>query len=348
MADMIGGSSIRALVVDDSSANALVLSAMLQRFGFATDTAESGMEALEKACSRQYDLIMMDYLMPDMDGLETTRQIVFLSNTGRKPIIIGVSATIDLQVKDLFRQAGADYVVKKPVDAEELEEKLREYNLLKQEIAGDTGHDMSYASVDFLNEIDGLNYEEGLSLMAGNLENYMKVLNVCVRNVWENYNKIDVIRNTEQMESMALYFHSLKGIFLNIGAEELAKQSKMLEFAAKEFENLYVYEQMDSYMESVKKMHDQLESVCNEYKKSLITPTGGAVMSDDEFTKNVQELKGYIEDFEYISIVETLEKMLNGSDTAHRAILEDINENIQNFQYDTALEILNREFLSNN
>ena len=77
----------------------------------------------------------------------------------------------------------------------------------------------------FLNAVEGLNYQEGLSLMAGSLENYMKVLAVSVRNIIENYNMIDVIRNTEQMETMTLYFHSLKGIFLNIGADELAGQS---------------------------------------------------------------------------------------------------------------------------
>ena len=92
----------------------------------------------------------------------------------------------------------------------------------------------------FLNAVEGLNYQEGLSLMAGSLENYMKVLAVSVRNIIENYNMIDVIRNTEQMETMTLYFHSLKGIFLNIGADELAGQSKRMEFAAREFENPYV------------------------------------------------------------------------------------------------------------
>ena len=59
---------------------------------------------------------------------------------------------------------------------------------------------------------------------------------------------IDVIRNTEQMETMTLHFHSLKGIFLNIGADELAEQSKRLEFAAREFENPYVHEMMDGYL----------------------------------------------------------------------------------------------------
>ena len=72
-------SELDVLVVDDNSANTLVLKAMIERYGANADTAESGMEAIERSCSKSYDIVLMDYLMPDMDGVESIRQIKFVA-----------------------------------------------------------------------------------------------------------------------------------------------------------------------------------------------------------------------------------------------------------------------------
>lgn len=68
--------NIRVLVVDDNMVNVMVLAAMLERYGIKADTAESGIEAVERVRSVLYDIVLMDYLMPEMDGVETTRQIM--------------------------------------------------------------------------------------------------------------------------------------------------------------------------------------------------------------------------------------------------------------------------------
>ena len=98
---------IRVLVVDDNIVNSMVLSTMLERYGIQADIASSGMEAIQRVCNAKYDIILMDYLMPDMDGVETTKQIMFVSNGKSKPKVIGVSATVDAEVTELFISAGA-------------------------------------------------------------------------------------------------------------------------------------------------------------------------------------------------------------------------------------------------
>lgn len=332
-------SGLDVLIVDDNSANILVLKAMVERYGVLVDTAESGMEAIEKLCLRNYDFVLMDYLMPDMDGVETIKQIKFVAGESDNTLFFGVSATVDTQVKELFEKAGASGVLRKPVRREELENILQENGYQIEMIQADEEDDEDKKA--FLASVDGLNYEEGLSLMAGSLENYMKVLAVSVRNVIENYNMIDVIRNTEQMETMTLHFHSLKGIFLNIGADELAEQSKRMEFAAREFENPYVHEMMDGYLEKVKKFHKQLEQACIFYKEQDKNNTNGEVMPVSEFMQNIELLKEYIQDYNYIDIIELLEKMMGSASSETQNILNTVYDNVQNFEYDTALEILN-------
>lgn len=345
MGDKIIAGDIRVLVVDDNMVNALVLSTMLEHYGIHADIAESGMEAIERVCGMWYDIILMDYLMPDMDGIETTRQIMFVSESKKKPKIIGVSATVDSNLTEMFKEAGAEGVLKKPVRAEDFEVKLKQFGFVQGEVADEViSEDGFVDSAAFLSAVEGLNYDEGLSLMAGSLDNYMKVLSVSVRNIEENYNKLDVIRNTEQMEIMALYFHSLKGIFLNIGADDLANASKMLEFAAKELENMYVHQQMDEYMADISKFHDQLDVACENYKQKLINKTSGVKMEEEEFASNLNALKESIENFEYIEITELLEKMLAGSEGERAVQLQSMYDYIQNFQYDEALAVLNRMY----
>ncbi len=332
---------IRVLVVDDNIVNSMVLSTMLERYGIQADIASSGMEAIQRVCNAKYDIILMDYLMPDMDGVETTKQIMFVSNGKSKPKVIGVSATVDAEVTELFISAGADCVLKKPVRTEDFDMKLRQYGFVKEEPgSSSTNSDGSVDSAGFLSSVEGLNYDEGISLMAGSLANYMKVLNVSLRNVSENYNKLDAIRNTGQLDAMSLHFHSLKGIFLNIGASSLASYSKAMEGAAKEFKRMYVRSQMDEYMESVKIFHDQLKDACENYSEKVMSSKSNVYMEEDEFMQKLSELKGNIEEFEYTGITEILEELLAGTKGQRLEKLQNIQDYIQDFQYDEAMEIL--------
>jgi len=168
---------IKVLVVDDNMVNVMVLSAILERYGIEPDTAGSGTEAVERALNVPYDVILMDYLMPGMDGVETTKQIMEISNGKNQPKVIGISATVDEAVTRLFTDAGADCVIKKPLRIEDFEMKLKQYGFVKGQAGGNYAEEC-IDSAGFLSLVEGLDYDEGIALMAGSLDNYMKVLNV--------------------------------------------------------------------------------------------------------------------------------------------------------------------------
>ena len=333
--------NIRVLVVDDNMVNVMVLAAMLERYGIKADTAESGIEAVERVRSVLYDIVLMDYLMPEMDGVETTRQIMEISNGKNQPKIIGVSATVDEAVTRLFTDAGADCVIKKPLRIEDFEVKLKQYGFIKGEAGEGCPEEECIDSAGFLSLVEGLNYDEGIALMAGSLDNYMKVLNVSVRNILEHYNKLEEIRNTEQLEAMSMHFHSLKGIFLNIAANKLAGYSQKMELSAKEYQRMYIISQIGEYMEMVKEFHHQLKIACDCYNQKNLAKKPGAKMEESEFIKNLNKLKESIDNYEYIEITDLLEKMLAGSNEKYIGKLQEMYDAIQNFQYDEALDILN-------
>ncbi|MCB9003986.1 MAG: response regulator, partial [Ardenticatenaceae bacterium] len=105
----------RALIIDDQKNSLLVLSDMLENVGFETILAESGLEGLEKAQQVQPDLILLDIVMPGMDGLETARAIRQISTLKTTPLIAVSASTFDRDREDSLL-AGCDAFLPKPLD----------------------------------------------------------------------------------------------------------------------------------------------------------------------------------------------------------------------------------------
>jgi len=112
---------LRILIADDNYINRRVLSLLLQRLGYQTDSAESGQECLAKALSTAYDLLLIDVNMPDMSGIECTLQ---LRQAGRKFPIVAVTATDPDTNRRACLAAGMNDFISKPVNLGELKRVL--------------------------------------------------------------------------------------------------------------------------------------------------------------------------------------------------------------------------------
>ena len=111
------------LIVDDSPTEMHVLTAMLEKNGFVVSTATSGEEGIEKSKSEKPDLILMDVVMPGMNGFQAARSISSESETSSIPIII--VSTKDQETDKMWglRQGAKDYVTK-PANEKELIAKI--------------------------------------------------------------------------------------------------------------------------------------------------------------------------------------------------------------------------------
>ena len=111
------------LIVDDHEDNVELLRARLESWGYATDTATSGREALEKVEASPPELILLDVMMPEMDGFEVARRIKGNETLPFIPIIMqtALDAT-ENKVEGL--EAGADDYITKPIDFAELKARL--------------------------------------------------------------------------------------------------------------------------------------------------------------------------------------------------------------------------------
>ena len=105
---------------------------VLKKQGFQTDTAENGLIALDKYAKNDYDIILMDLQMPEMDGYETTRKIRGLVNCKKDIPIIAMSAHTFKGEYEHCIEIGMNDFISKPFDAIELYEKI--FALLKEDL----------------------------------------------------------------------------------------------------------------------------------------------------------------------------------------------------------------------
>ena len=109
---------MRILLADDNAINLRLGAAMIERSGHRVDTAVDGLAAVRAASDGDYDVILMDVHMPDMDGLEATRRI--RARPLRQPRIIALTATTGAGDLAKCRQAGMDDCLSKPLRVKDL------------------------------------------------------------------------------------------------------------------------------------------------------------------------------------------------------------------------------------
>jgi CheY-like chemotaxis protein len=107
------------LIVDDDIRNIFALSSVLEDYGMEIKTADNGREAIEHARKGDLDIILMDIMMPEMDGLETTKEIRKITACKDLPIV-AVTAKAMKGDRERCIEAGAWDYLSKPVDREQL------------------------------------------------------------------------------------------------------------------------------------------------------------------------------------------------------------------------------------
>ncbi len=124
--DQLSFDGVSALIVDDEPMNLVVASGLLKEYKMVTDTAESGKEAIEKYNSGEYDIIFMDHMMPEMDGVEAMKRIRQAADeTERKIIIVALTANALSGAREMFIREGFDGFIAKPIDIAEFERVMR-------------------------------------------------------------------------------------------------------------------------------------------------------------------------------------------------------------------------------
>jgi CheY-like chemotaxis protein len=117
-------SQLRVLLAEDNAVNQTLALAILAKFGIKAELARNGYEALQAVSVREFDVVLMDVQMPELDGLDATRAIRALPTTVAQPWIIALTANAFEQDRQLCMAAGMDDFVAKPFKQEALRDAL--------------------------------------------------------------------------------------------------------------------------------------------------------------------------------------------------------------------------------
>ncbi|MDR1241241.1 MAG: response regulator [Deltaproteobacteria bacterium] len=269
----------RVLIVDDIHTNLRVVEGLLVPFQMLVDCALSGKEALELVQTKHYDLVLMDHMMPEMDGIEATGKIRALGEKDgyytRLPII-ALTANAMPDARTLFLQSGMNDFIAKPIEITKLYAMLEKWIPRKKQEkhAEEDAAPLSRPGI----EIYGIDTKAGISMTGGNFDNYLRVLDVYHRDCLE---KSKQIRNSLQEKDMALfttYVHALKSASASIGASALAERASKLELAGINNDMAFIMEYAEPFLGELVSISKNISHCLNQ-----ILDTGSSEPDDKRF-----------------------------------------------------------------
>ncbi|TOM17289.1 ATP-binding protein [Vibrio parahaemolyticus] len=226
--------NLRILLAEDNRVNALVAKGFCEKLGHTVDVAENGLVAVEKARDNDYDLILMDNHMPEMNGVEATRFI--REKLGVKTLLFAYTADVFREAHDHFIAAGADHVLTKPLQRESFADALKQFSArlkVKQTEEVSPASNVLQLQRKPIENLRLTEEELSNSEMLASLKEHPNELLDLLNSIITDFELAvdDLIENFMQsdFDSLKLTMHTTKGMALNLGLKILASQALELE-----------------------------------------------------------------------------------------------------------------------
>lgn len=263
----------KILVVDDNAMNLSVVEGLLKNTTIQVDCANSGAAALELCNDLKYDIILMDHMMPYMDGIETLKNIKSEENGPNydTPVIV-LTANAVSGAKEMYLEQGFVDYMSKPIQGKRLEEKIVEF-LPKDK----------YVMIEY-DEMEKKLYQNLWKSVADDMmaEFQFKILDIpmaveaaegdkdCVIFLFESFrdnvdkNKADIVSayEKEDFSNYTIFVHALKSTSKMIGAQNLSEMARKMEESGKAGDFDYIKENYDA-------MITELDAVVSEISDYL-------------------------------------------------------------------------------
>jgi CheY-like chemotaxis protein len=336
------------MVVDDNEVNTMILANMLELFDIHVDQVNLGMQAVIMSRKKAYDIIFIDHMMPEMDGLQTTIALRNISLNQRNMIIIALTTDITDNIRRLYQEAGANVVYSKPLGLMEL---ISILNLWYPELPTDKLPTIDEAPSNqknneliktIISEIEEIDYFVGLRYAIDNPIHYINILQVslkdievCIHNLYRNY-------KNKSMEEIGRVLHKIKSILTNIGAVELSEDVKLIETNIMQGNVSNIKLQCLYFIGRIESLKEDLQSALGKYKvlmqkEKIEQELVKIPMLEEEYEQSLLNTIYYIKRFEYDAIIKELELLILRGRPNLKQEFELALAEIKDFQYEKAL-----------
>lgn len=307
----------RILIVDDNSVNLTVASGLFEPLKMKIDTAKSAAEAIDKIHKVKYDLVCMDHMMPEVDGIEATHIIRRLVPSYNDVPIIALTANVVGGAREMFMREGMDDFIAKPIDLKDAVAKFRKWLPKEKIVPIDRGSteienvqtESENGSQNYTaSDIKELNVEQALTLL-GSEKLFWTVLKEYFHAIEKKSKAILEHKAAARWRDYTIEVHSLKSTSRQIGADHIAEAAAEMEKAGNDENIALINEKTDGMIEEYLQLHEAL-------KKYF------ADASDDE--KRTAESE---------DIAELLEQMHEALDNFDTLQIDEVTDKMSKFQY---------------
>ena len=341
-------SDTRILLVEDNAINRKIGSEMLQMAGIDVDTAQNGLEAVEKVQNTAYKAVLIDIQMPHLDGIEASRIIRQQFSRDQLPIIAMSAHAKSVKWEECIEADINDYILK-PISKDAL------FTVLKKQLAPSHGDPFpAPASKDFGNmeteymdmeELPGLDIREGIDRLGGARDVFANILKEFC-NDHASFQKILKLHLSKgDFKGAATVAHSLKGAAGNLSATRLFEVTKELEQACWDQREDKIKKLLDPVQLAYCQVCDSAEQLFTHMKQKKNRepekePENKTAISVEDLLSRMQSLMNSLDKFDPVmseSLVMEIEPLV---DVAAKEEMDHLVHNVKNYQFDIAREIL--------
>lgn len=255
---VVSAKDCKVLVVDDNMVNRRVARLRLQAYGLEVEEADSGKAAIELVRGKRYDIIFMDHLMPEMDGIEAAQIIrKDCGENGRLPIMIALTANATEDVRESFLANGFQDFIAKPLETEPLRETLHRW--IRGEMAPADSRPVEFQDI----LIAGIDMDEALAHGSDNIEEYRELLQLYYLDGKRKPALLRAFWEKGDHKGYGIEVHGLKSASAGIGAMKISESAKEHEMAVyrgdEAFVDSHISQLLADYEEQVEHIRIFLE-----------------------------------------------------------------------------------------
>ena len=228
----------KVLLVDDNVINLKVAVGLMQPYKMQIQTAESAKTAISMLESKDFDLVFMDHMMPEMDGVEATKLLRSKEDEYYRQVpIIALTANAIAGAREMFLENGFNGYLAKPIELSALNRVLKQH--LPQEYILKAGESQKNEKQDENNIVTAepisklIDSKTGFFYVGGNKDAYLSILDTYVKKGYDKKEVLASLFEKKEWKNYVIEVHALKSSSLTIGAKELSERAKNLELSGK-------------------------------------------------------------------------------------------------------------------
>ncbi len=346
------------LIVDDNVTNLKVAEGLMRPYKMKISTAISGREALDMLRRRKFDMVFMDHMMPELDGVETTELIRDMEGDYYKKLpVVALTANAVNGAREMFLSSGFNDFIAKPIELSFLDRVLRSW-LPDEKIQSVSAlqlvpeSDKDTVLLESFREV--IKEEKGLMYAGENRTTYHDNLNTYLKNGEEYKESLQKRYEEEDWANYIIEVHAIKSSSLSIGAVGLSELAKTLEFAGKGEDYELIHARQQTLIGLYSRVLDEIEKYLSlngclaereeigEWNDASLTE-----LSEEKLTEYVEQICEACDNYdgEGVVVIVNLLSEYSFRGTVLRECFEPVKQLAEDFEYEKARSVAGECFV---